>query len=117
MMLFKKELEAAMITDTAKLMLLARGYRVWRQNNLTVRRRKGIVTLGVSDIIGYHKRTGVFIACEVKKIGDVFSPKQIEFLQEVHAAGGVALYATEEKGTVVLKEFSEFIIKPKKQKK
>lgn len=57
------------------------------------------------------------MACEVKKIGDVFSDEQIKFLQEVHASGGVALYATEENGSVVVKDFSTFIIKPKKQKK
>lgn len=106
MKIIRQELTAAKITEIAKLKLFAQGFRVWRQVNTTVRRRKNIVEAGVPDIIGYHKTTGRFIGCEVKKIGDVFSMAQIDFMSKLIQSGGIAIYATEERGDVVLRDFS-----------
>lgn len=101
-----RELTASDITETAKLLLTAKGYRVWRQVNTTTHRRRHIVTSGVPDIIGYHRITGIFVGCEVKKKGDTFYESQIDFLMQLHAAGGTAFYATELNGEVVLKEIT-----------
>jgi len=110
----RPELSASDITATAKLILTARGFNVWRQT-ISKMRRKNITKHGVSDIIGFNRSTGKFVGCEIKKKGDVLSTDQIEFLTQVHAAGGVALLAVEENGDVVLKEFSTIITNKTKQ--
>ena len=48
---------------------------------------------GVSDIIGFNKLNGLFIAVEVKTGKDELSPEQIEFLSIVKRAGGIAIEA------------------------
>lgn len=103
----QKELTAGDITKTALLMLKAQGYHVWRQTFST--KRRNTIKTGVPDIIGHHKVTGIFVGCEIKTINDRFSDDQIEFLTCLHQAEGTALYATEEKGDVVIKEFATFL--------
>lgn len=102
-----KELSASDITRDALLILKVRNVEAWRQNNLTVRNRKGIVHRGVSDIIGYNRGTGIAVFCEVKKIGDTLSQFQIEFL--TMACGKcTCLIATEKNGKTVLIDFLEY---------
>ncbi len=48
---------------------------------------------GVSDIIGYQKATGKFIAVEIKKGKDVVSPYQEAFLEGIRKAGGFVFVA------------------------
>jgi hypothetical protein len=73
------------------------GYHVWRQNNGGVYDpvkkvfRRNSSTPGVSDIIGFHKKTGVFVAVEIKAGKDKLSPYQERFLADVKKAGGVAM--------------------------
>lgn len=98
------ELSASQITLSAKKELTLRGVKVWRNNNLAVRGRKFIGEPGASDMIGYTKQ-GLICAVEVKTIKDKFSKEQIEFLTELHNAGGIALYATQEGNHVVIKSF------------
>lgn len=100
----KTELTASQITKEVLLQFSAKGWKVWRQNNLTYGNRKNIVKQSVPDVIGYTER-GLWVACEVKKIGDKFSSGQIEFLRDLNNAGGLAYWATEEKGKVVIKQF------------
>lgn len=83
------------ITKSALTELKLRGVNAWMQNNLAVRGRKFIGRKGVSDIMGFHSRTGLIVACEVKTINDTFSDEQKEFLTEVKNAGGIALIATQ----------------------
>lgn len=70
---------------------------MWRQNNggvydPTIKKfRKNSSTPGISDIIGFHKKTGRFIACEIKAGKDRLSDEQIEFLKNVNDAGGVGM--------------------------
>ena len=103
-----RELSASQITADALLILSARNAFAWRQVNTSVRRRKGIVKRGVSDILFFNKSTGLMGACEVKKIGDVLSDEQIDFLTELHNAGGITMVATQRKDKTVLIDFKEY---------
>jgi len=94
------------IRKSALIELKLRGVNCWPQNNLAVRGRKFIGRLGVSDIIGFHSKTGVFVACEVKTVTDKFSDDQKQFLSEVKKAGGIAMIATQQYNQVILKEWN-----------
>ena len=81
-------------SDLTKMMmdyLKERGNDVWRNNNLAVKGRSFIGRKGVSDVIGYSKKYGQFIGCEVKAIGDRVSPEQLSFLINLAMAGGIAM--------------------------
>lgn len=104
-----KELTSSDITKDALLILKARNIECWRQNNLTVRKRKGIVHKGVSDIVGYNKSTGQALFVEVKKIGDVLSDEQILFLSKAYTAKCICLIATQKRGETVLIDFKEYL--------
>lgn len=73
------------------------GCHVWRQNNGGVFDptkkvfRRNSSSPGVSDIIGFHKRTGIFIAVEIKAGKDKLSPYQERFLEDVKNAGGISM--------------------------
>jgi hypothetical protein len=67
------------------------GNEVWRNNNLAVRGRAFIGRKGVPDIIGYSKKYGHFVCCEIKAIGDRMSADQMVFLEELSMAGGLAM--------------------------
>jgi hypothetical protein len=43
---------------------------------------------GVSDVVGYSKKTGKWIAVEIKIGADRLSEDQIKFMQDLKAAGG-----------------------------
>lgn len=87
-----KPLTKGKIRESAIKELTWRGYDVWIQNNLAVKGRKFIGRLGVSDVIGISK-SGLWVACEVKTLNDRLSPDQIDFLNDVKKAGGIALIA------------------------
>lgn len=78
-------------------MLSLIGFHVWRQNNGGVWDpvkkvfRANSSTPGVSDVIGFHRETGIFIAAEIKAGKDKLSSAQEEFLDSVRKAGGAAL--------------------------
>lgn len=55
--------------------------------------RKTNSRLGISDIIGYQKGTGRFIAVEIKTGKDTLSIYQSVFLQEIERHGGIAIVA------------------------
>jgi hypothetical protein len=67
------------------------GNEVWRNNNLAVRGRAFIGRKGVPDIIGYSKKYGHFVCCEIKAIGDRLSSDQMVFLEQLAMAGGTAM--------------------------
>lgn len=67
------------------------GNEVWRNNNLAVRGRAFIGRKGVPDIIGFNKKYGFFVACEIKAIGDRISPDQMLLIEEISIAGGTAM--------------------------
>lgn len=104
-----RELTKATIRASAIKELTWRGYTVWIQNNLAVRKRKFIGRLGVSDVIGITK-DGRWVACEIKTLNDRLSNDQILFLNDVKKAGGEAYLAVQEGSNVVLKEWEIQII-------
>lgn len=48
-------------------------------------------TPGISDVIGFNRKTGQFIACEIKAGKDKLSKEQELFLGGVARSGGIAL--------------------------
>ena len=88
------------------------GFECWRQNNGGVYDptkkvfRANSSTPGISDIIGYHKKTGVILACEIKTGADKLSPYQIRFLQSIKTAGGFSFVVrTVSDLTTILKDY------------
>lgn len=91
------KVSANALTRQALRVLSLKGYECWRQNNGGVYDpvkkvfRRNSSTPGVSDILGYHRQTGQFLACEIKAGKDVLSSEQVRFLEGVRSSGGVAL--------------------------
>lgn len=85
-------------SELTKLMidhLSSKGLEVWRNNNLAVKGRAFIGRKGVPDIIGYDKKYGQFVACEIKKLGDRISPDQLLFLTNLGIAGGLSMLCSQ----------------------
>lgn len=99
-----KELTKSHIRASAIKELTWRGHTVWINNNLAVRKRKFIGRLGVSDVIGITK-DGRWVACEIKTLNDRLSDDQIDFLNDVKKAGGVAYIACQVGTQVELREW------------
>lgn len=84
------------LTKAVMQLLALAGCNVWRQNNGAVYDptravfRAGSATPGISDVLGYHRATGRFVAVEIKTGSDKLSPEQSSFLAEVRRAGGFA---------------------------
>lgn len=84
------------LTRAALATLHVHGFTAWRQNNGAVydpRKkvfRAGSTTKGISDILGYHERTGLQAAVEVKIGRDTLSDEQTAFLAGIRRAGGFA---------------------------
>lgn len=85
------------LTKQAIRILDLKGYNCWRQNNGGIFDptkkvfRANSSTPGISDIIGYHRRTGQFLAVEIKSGKDKLTDEQKLFLENVEKAGGLAL--------------------------
>lgn len=87
---------ANQLTQYALKVLSFKGWHVWRQNQASVWDptkkvfRRNSSTPGISDVIGFNRSTGQFIAVEVKVGRDKLRPEQEQFLADVAKAGGVA---------------------------
>jgi len=92
---FLMELSANELTRWAKEYLATKKVRLNRVNNVPVRRRKGTVEKGWADLQGYNSK-GIYVAVEVKKIGDKLSDEQIKRLNDVTECGGEAYICTQE---------------------
>lgn len=85
------------LTRHTLTMLKLKGYHAWRQNNAAVWDptkkvfRKNSATHGISDVIGFHKQLGTFIACEIKVGRDKLSEEQEAFISSVNSSGGIGL--------------------------
>jgi hypothetical protein len=55
--------------------------------------RYGVGGVGGSDLIGIHRTTGRFVACEVKRPGKFPTAEQQAFLTRVARSGGLAFVA------------------------
>lgn len=82
-----------------KLIMLAlsdAGCIIWRNNvgSYTTADgayiKYGVGGVGGSDLIGIYKPTGQFLAVEVKSPKGKPSPAQLNFIEQVRAAGGIA---------------------------
>jgi hypothetical protein len=102
-------LTASEITKSVLKELNARGCEMWRQNQIRVPGRRFVGKRGVGDTIGYHRRTGLFVAVEVKTENDTLSDEQIEFLSKLGKSGGIALVATEVDGKIRIITFFDYI--------
>lgn len=91
--LLDKEFTAGELTTWALKILGIMGYEVWRNNNITVKRRTFRGRPGVADITGYKRSNGLRVECEVKKIGDFLSKEQHEHLSALDKSGGIAFVA------------------------
>lgn len=91
------KMSANTLTKHVIKLLDLKGFNVWRQNNGAVYDekkkcfRKNSATPGISDIIGYHRKTGQFIACEIKAGKDKLSEDQRLFLERVNRSGGIGI--------------------------
>lgn len=104
-----RELTAGEITKYAIQLLELRGWECWRQNQLRVRGRKFVGRLGLGDIIGFNRCTGIMLICEVKTINDVLSDDQETLLSILKKAGGMALVATDDKkGGVEILDYQQY---------
>jgi ketopantoate reductase len=71
----------------------------WRNNTVGIwDEKKGIFRKnaglnGIADIIGIEKKTGRFLAIEVKFGKDEMSYEQLAFMSEIERAGGIAIVA------------------------
>jgi len=81
-----REMTTNELTKAALNYLDAVGWKdyMWRQNNLAVKGRKFIGKKGVPDLIGIHRKTGGFLAMEIKAGKDKASKEQITFIDDVN---------------------------------
>lgn len=94
------------VTKAILTYLNASGFFAWRNNTTGIydtkkkifRKNHGLN--GVSDILGIHKKSGLFIAIEVKAGKDKVSPEQEHFLKQIEKFGGYALVAREIKDVI-----------------
>lgn len=95
----KKPSPTNSLTKAVIELLQLLGCVAWRQNNGGVwdptRQvfRAGSSTPGISDILGYHRPTGRFVAVEIKTNSDTLTDAQTAFLDQVRHAGGFAVEA------------------------
>lgn len=101
-----KQLTASQLTKDALMMLRAKNYFVWRQQNSSYGNRRNIATKGVPDILGFDG-SGKIVCCEVKTLNDRLSEEQREFLSKVKDSGGLALIANQSQGSTVINEFKK----------
>lgn len=101
---------ASDLTKSALRELCYRGFECWRNNNVrAVAGRTFTGKRGVSDIIGFHRSTGIFLVAEIKAGKDKLSMSQIEFLTDVSKAGGFAVVVTEHKNQVTVIEINDYL--------
>jgi hypothetical protein len=85
-----------------------RGMEVWRNNNLAVKGRAFIGRKGIGDIIGYTKKHGQFVSCEIKAIADKLSKEQLSFMVNLGISGGIAMYVCQKSDyNIVMTIFKE----------
>ena len=88
------------LTQAILLYVNHNGFKAWRNNNSAIYSvkqktfRKNPATLhGVSDIIGYNRKTGVALYVEVKTGKDKLSDAQERFLTDAELAGCLVFVA------------------------
>jgi len=103
-----KGITANALTKHTLRILDLRGFHVWRQNNAAVYDptkkvfRRNSSTPGISDIIGFHRKTGHFIAVEIKIGKDRISKEQQTFIDSVVRSGGIGIILRDMDGLEML---------------
>jgi hypothetical protein len=100
------DISANDLTKWAKTNLECIGYRLNRVNNIPFGKRKGTIQKGCADLQGYTEN-GVYVAVEVKKIGDRLSVEQKERLKDIYECGGIVYICTEVDNKPTLIEWSK----------
>jgi hypothetical protein len=100
------DISANDLTKWAKKNLEYVGFRLNRVNNIPFGKRKGTIQKGWADLQGYTE-SGVYVAVEVKKIGDKLSEEQKERLKDIFECGGIFYICTEKDNKPVLIEWSK----------
>lgn len=100
------DITANELTQWAKKNLEFVGYRLNRVNNIPFAKRKGTIQKGWADLQGYNSQ-GIYVAVEVKKIGDKISKEQKERLDDIHKCGGIVYICTEVDKKATLIEWSK----------
>lgn len=102
----------ALTKETVRVLMLC-GFEAWRQNNGGVydptRKvfRANSSTPGISDVLGYHKKTGCIVAAEIKTGKDRLSPAQTNFLEGIRKSGGFSfVIRTVDDLTKILADFN-----------
>jgi hypothetical protein len=96
------DITANELTKWAKKNLEYVGYRLNRVNNIPFGKRKGTIQKGWADLQGYTEN-GVYVAVEVKKLGDKLSQEQ----KERFKCGGIVYICTEMDNKPALIEWSK----------
>jgi hypothetical protein len=99
-------LTASYLTKWSKSVLKIYGCRLNRVNNIPVRRRKGTIEKGWSDLQGYDEQ-GIYVAVEIKTINDKLSPEQINRLNDIVKCNGKAFICTEHNNEAILQKWEE----------
>jgi hypothetical protein len=96
------DISANDLTKWAKTNLGYIGFRLNRVNNIPFGKRKGTIEKGWADLQGYTSE-GIYVAVEIKKLGDKLSIEQKERLNDIHKCGGIVYICTEvdKKATLV----------------
>jgi len=100
------DISANELTKWAKLNLGYIGFRLNRVNNIPYGKRKGTIEKGWADLQGYSPE-GIYVAIEVKKLGDKLSKEQKERLEDIHKCGGIVYICTEVENKPALVEWTK----------
>jgi hypothetical protein len=100
------DISANDLTKWAKTNLGYIGFRLNRVNNIPFGKRKGTIEKGWADLQGYTSE-GIYVAVEIKKLGDKLSIEQIERLNDIHKCGGIVYICTEVEKKATLVEWTK----------
>ena len=96
----KKKTPTNSLTQSILRYVNYNGFKCWRNNNGAIYsvkqktfRKNPSSLLGISDIIGFRKSDGKFIAIEIKTGKDKLSAHQLIFISDIRSAGGIAIVA------------------------
>lgn len=100
------DISANDLTKWAKTNLGYIGFRLNRVNNIPYGKRKGTIEKGWADLQGYTSK-GIYVAIEIKKLGDKLSIEQKERLNDIHKCGGIVYICTEVEKKATLVEWTK----------
>jgi hypothetical protein len=109
------KITTAGLTNATLRVLHLNGFEAWRNNNIpTFDAKRNIYRAnttkkGISDIIGFQRSTGRFLAVEIKNGKDKLSAEQKVFLEDVKNGGGIAMVIYNMTDVENIKEVVKFL--------